>query len=44
MMLHVIGVDDYSSIFAEGMDVDPMNTIEILDDAFDEAEIAGQKF
>ncbi|WP_278551746.1 NAD(P)H-dependent oxidoreductase [Companilactobacillus farciminis] len=44
MMLHVIGVDNYSSIFAEGMDVDPMNTIEILDNAFDEAEIAGQKF
>ena len=44
MMLHVIGVDDYSSIFAEGMDIDPMNTIEILDNAYDEAETAGQKF
>jgi len=44
MMLHLMGIDDYSSVFAEGMDKDPMNAIEILDNAYEQAEKAGQEF
>jgi len=44
MMLHLMGIDDYQAIFAEGMDKDPMNAIEILDNAYEEAEKAGQVF
>lgn len=42
--LHVMGIDDFSGVFAEGMDFDPMNAIEILDNAYDEAEKAGKEF
>jgi len=44
MVLHRMGVDDYTGVYAEGMDQDPMNAIEILDKAYANAEIAGQKF
>lgn len=43
-MLHVMGIDDYTSVFAEGMDQDPVNAIEILDNAYIKAENAGQNF
>ncbi|MBL3530720.1 NAD(P)H-dependent oxidoreductase [Companilactobacillus zhachilii] len=42
--LHMMGVDDYSAVFAEGMDKDPMHTIEILDNAYAKAELAGKEF
>ena len=43
-MLHMMGVDDYSGVFAEGMDKDPMHAIEILDHAYANAELAGKEF
>lgn len=44
MMLHLMGVNDYSAVFAEGMDKDPMHAIEILDNAYERATKAGQEF
>lgn len=44
MMLHLMGVDDYTSVFAEGMDHDPLHAIEILDNAYNNAEKAGKEF
>lgn len=44
MIMHLIGIDDYRAIFAEGMDKDPVNAIEILDKANEQAEKAGQEF
>lgn len=44
MILHLMGIDDYQSVFAEGMDKDPINAIEILDKAYNNAELAGQEF
>ncbi|KRN98122.1 FMN-dependent NADH-azoreductase 2 [Companilactobacillus kimchiensis] len=44
MVLHRMGVDDFSGVFAEGMDYDPINAIEILDNAYAKAEEAGQEF
>jgi Acyl carrier protein phosphodiesterase len=44
MILHLMGVDDYTSVFAEGMDHDPMNAIEILDHAYSKAEQVGKEF
>jgi len=44
MILHRIGIDDFTGVFAEGMDYDPVHAIEILDNAYDEAEKAGQRF
>ena len=44
MMLHIMGVNNFSTVFAEGMDKDPMNAIAILDHAYQRAEKAGQEF
>ena len=44
MILHLMGVDDYQTVFAEGMDKDPVHAIEILDKAYNTAEIAGKEF
>lgn len=44
MVLHRMGIDDFSSIFAEGMDQSPINAIDILDKAFDEAVKVGKEF
>ena len=44
MILNMIGVTDYSAVFAEGMDKDPMHANEILAAAFDQAKLAGEKF
>ena len=44
MMLHLMGINEYSSVFAEGMDKDPMNAIRILDHAYARATKAGQEF
>lgn len=44
MVLHRMGIDDFSNIFAEGMDQTPINAIEILDNAFDEAVKIGKEF
>jgi len=44
MIMHLMGINDYRAVFAEGMDKDPVNAIEILDKANEQAEKAGQEF
>ena len=44
MILHLMGVDDYSTVFAEGMDKSPIHAIEILDHAYANADKAGKEF
>lgn len=44
MMLNLMGIKDYQGIFAEDMDHDPMHAVEILDQAYAKAEMAGKEF
>ncbi|GEO66986.1 FMN-dependent NADH-azoreductase [Levilactobacillus spicheri] len=43
-ILHVMGVDDFTGVYAEGMDHDPANAPEIMADAFQRAEDAARAF
>jgi len=43
-VLHIMGVDDFKGVFAEGMDHDPTHAREILQQAFDNAETAAKEF
>ena len=43
-VLHVMGVDDFTGVYAEGMDHDPANAPDIMAKAFARAEEAGRDF
>ncbi|HIY93893.1 FMN-dependent NADH-azoreductase [Companilactobacillus sp. HBUAS56275] len=43
-ILHIMGIDDYQGVFAEGMDHDPKNAEKILNAAFERAEQAAKEF
>ncbi|MDT7013229.1 FMN-dependent NADH-azoreductase [Levilactobacillus namurensis] len=43
-VLHVMGVDDFTGLYAEGMDQSPAHAPEIMAAAFDRAEQAGRTF
>lgn len=43
-ILHVMGVDDFTGLYAEGMDADPANAPEIMAGAFSRAAEAGRTF